>query len=63
MTPREDHRLHLEQLHELMRQGKGEDQEADDIRERMGDLWWKLTDAERKEMEEYSLYLYKRDGM
>jgi hypothetical protein len=60
MTPKEQIKLYTESLHKLIADGKGDSPDADAIRERMEDPWYKMTADEQKEMDEYSVELYAK---
>ena len=53
----------LRKLHDLIREGKLESEEAENIREEMADHWVKMTPKERTEINELSAQLYKEAGM
>ncbi len=52
----------LRQLHQLIKEGKDDTDEADSAtREPMFDLWCEMTDEERHEMKALSVSLYETD--
>jgi len=51
----------LRELHELIAQGKGETDEADEIRDRMDRPWHALTLEEQERLSQLSEELYEQD--
>ena len=51
----------LRQLHVMISEGKGDSEEADDIRDEMDAPWELLTDEEHDKARELSIELYKEE--
>lgn len=53
----------LRKLHIEMKEGRGEDKVADDLRDEMDQPWYDMTKEEIAECNQLSEDLYKQDGM
>lgn len=63
MNPETKNYLHsLIDLHDQISQGKGDDQEADDIRDGMDVPWWKMPSNDTDITDMISVLLYLLDG-
>jgi hypothetical protein len=51
----------LSKLHVLMTAGKGDDEEADEIRDAMDKPWYELTKEEQKKVDEISVRMYEQE--
>ena len=60
--PLATYRRYLEQLHAMIREGKGDSDEADLLREEMEEPWYLLSEEEKQEMAQYSEDLYAKEA-
>jgi len=51
----------LSKLHVLMTAGKGDDEEADKIRDAMDKPWYKMTKEEQDKVDEISVKMYEQE--
>lgn len=57
-----DHERLFKELHDLIRQGKNESEEADAVREKMEEPWYELSEPEQERLSGLSADLYSLSG-
>ena len=63
LEAKEKYKNLLRKLHIEMKEGRGDDQVADDLRDQMDEPWYDMTEEQREECNLLSEELYKQDGM